>query len=142
MSAPSDEAVRRLADREAIAGLVARYARAVDGRDAGGVAACFTPDGRFGSADGTVAVEGRAALVAFYADALADGPPSLHLMGNVAIELMGDTAAVQVDAAVHRWPAGGRVEVRGVTYRDRVRRVGGAWLMEERRHTLVGVGLT
>jgi hypothetical protein len=57
-------------DRGAVVHLLHRYAHAVDDANAAGVAGCFTRDGRFGTRDSTVAVQGRDGLLAFFREVL------------------------------------------------------------------------
>ena len=63
-------------DRGVVVHLLHRYAHAVDDADAAGVAGCFTRDGRFGTRDGTVAVQGRDGLLAFFGEVSRPIPPT------------------------------------------------------------------
>jgi SnoaL-like domain len=132
-------------DRIAVVDLLHRYAHAVDDADAAGVVRCFSREGRFGTRDGAVAVQGRDALLAFFGDAFAGqmAPPEVvttHLMGNVVVTFAagGAEATTVLDAVVHRWSAAAAaVTVRGLRYRDRVvRSDAGDWLLAVREHDL------
>ena len=132
-------------DRGVVVHLLHRYAHAVDDADAAGVAGCFTRDGRFGTRDGTVAVQGRDGLLAFFGEVFAGpmAPPEVvttHLMGNAVVTFAvgGAEATTLLDAVVHRWSASSEtVMVRGLRYRDRVVRSDAeGWLLAAREHDL------
>src|SRR5512139_463195 len=79
-----------LAEREIYRALV-RFARAMDQRDWGALDALVYPDA---TADlGVGPVQGRDALVGVMRSFLDDCGPTQHLLGNVLIEIDGDTAA-------------------------------------------------
>jgi hypothetical protein len=132
-------------DRIDVVDLLHRYAHAVDDAHATGVVGCFTRDGRFGTRDGAVAVQGQDALLAFFGEVFAGpmAPPEVvttHLMGNVVVTFApgGAEATTVLDAIVHRWSAAAAaVTVRGLRYRDRVvRSDAGGWLLAAREHDL------
>src|SRR5262245_27112738 len=115
-SAMADAALQGLLDRAAVHDVLLRYARAVDGRDLDAVASCFTADAAYEGAvaRGTI-VEALAAL----RTALERYPRTMHFVGNVAIEVTGDTAASETYAiAYHRLRAEARQYVVAVRYRD------------------------
>lgn len=133
-------------DREAITELIYGYANRVDARDPDGVVACFTDDALFATRDGSLSIEGREPLLAFFGDAFRGGlmgeaGASTHLMGNVLVEVTGDDATTDVQAVVFIAAAGtGQVVVRGVNYHDRCRRTAHGWRLAERIHHLVWQG--
>jgi ketosteroid isomerase-like protein len=125
-----EERLRRLEDVEAIRSLDARYCRLLDDGDWPGLVELFTPEGVF---DGLSRVEGRAALLAFFAG-LADGGLTAfwHHVSNLEIEVGGDRASVTsllwqpcvVDGVPH--VAAGR-------YTDELVRTEDGWRYREKR---------
>lgn len=100
-----DQRLQILEDREAIRDLIARYGPLADRGDAAGVAALWTPDGRyaivgFGDATGHAEI---AALIdsATHQQLMADG--CAHLLGPVAVDLRGDRATAIGHSVVLRW---------------------------------------
>lgn len=130
----SDAEIRALLDKQAITEVVYRFGRGVDRLDADIINSCFHPDGYddHGFYRG-VAHEFTGKLVRW----LGRGTKKTsHLMGQVLIELDGDTAyAESYVVASHRmdrdgaevdWVANGR-------YVDRFERRDGVWKIAHRR---------
>jgi ketosteroid isomerase-like protein len=135
--------LQALEDKAAINRLIIAYAEAVDSRDNPALAACFTDDAE--ASFGGVPVPGRGgdAVVAFLNSLMGGGPgpaPSFrtsHLFMNVVIDLDGDEAATRSNATV--WSVRGepeQVRVRGITYRDRMRRTADGWRIAKRVHAV------
>ena len=123
------------ADRSAIRDLLYRYARALDLRDFAAVGRCFAPGAR-AEYSGLTLSPGVDAILAHLRQISAI-PASTHLVGNVLIELHGDSAEVDSQAIVHLVLDSGphaRVRVRGLYYHDRVVRQGETWVIAERVH--------
>ena len=121
-----------LAEREIHRALV-RFARAMDERDWPALDAILLEDA---SAElGTGPLRGRAAIVAQMRSFLDDCGPTQHLLGNLLVDVDGDTARSRVYVSdVHK----GRGEKAHLTfstlgdYHDRWRRVDGAWRIAHR----------
>jgi uncharacterized protein (TIGR02246 family) len=128
-------ATAELDDREAIRELLSRYAQALDLRDFDSLAACFAPDAK-ATYSGVQLAPGVESVVAHLKQIIRI-PATTHLIGNVLIDLYGDTATVDSQAVVHlvldRGPEA-KVRVRGLQYHDRVVRQNGAWVIAERVH--------
>lgn len=120
MTLPTDDIV-------AIQQLVARYNHAIDGGDAEGWGRCFAPEGSF-QISGREPTVGREAL-AEIVRRRADG--SRHVTTNMLIEGDGDTATMRAYLTVLRERA---VSVTG-SYTDRLVKVDGRWLFEQRLFT-------
>lgn len=130
-----------LADRLAIAELVARYAQGADRADGEAVAELFTEDGvlvvddRPGVSPPRPARRGRPAIAAAIGT-LARYRATSHVLGNHTVELAGDRATGEVRAvATHlgEGPEGPRLEAWHLRYFDRYRRRQGRWWLAERR---------
>ncbi len=130
--------VARLADREAIRDLLFAYCRACDANDPAAVGACFTADCR---ADyGADAREpGAAARRAQAERDLELFTATSHLLGNVAIEFVGEDRA-RVESVLHAWhrPRQGEPWSLYARYDDVVVRAGDGWLIAERRLLVAG----
>ncbi|MEE8422019.1 MAG: nuclear transport factor 2 family protein [Dehalococcoidia bacterium] len=120
MTLPTDDIV-------AIQQLVARYNHAIDGGDAEGWANCFTAEASF-QISGREPTVGREAL-AEIVRRRADG--SRHVTTNMLIEGDGGTATMRAYLTVLRERA---VSVTG-SYTDRLVKVDGRWLFEQRLFT-------
>ncbi|MFQ5660784.1 MAG: nuclear transport factor 2 family protein [Gammaproteobacteria bacterium] len=75
-----EQRIRRLEDRETIRELVSRYSIAIDDRDMHitGIAALFTPNGRFRTKDGAVNARGVDAVIEYFKSSLAILGPTNH----------------------------------------------------------------
>lgn len=122
-----------VAEREIHRQLVA-FARAMDKRDWDALSAIVTDDIRadFGAGE----VSGRAEVIAYIRSFLDNCGTTQHLLGNVVIDVSGDTAtseAYVADLHLHRDP-GRDLSFRTLgNYRDSWVKSGGTWLMSDRR---------
>jgi ketosteroid isomerase-like protein len=131
-----EERLDRLESVAAIRQLVARYAIALDGRDAEAWAALYTPDVRVGA---PIRGHGRADLVRWFRAKCAYWYRSMHVIGAHQVDL-ADPADPDADPDRATGLAQCRVEQeigdRWVTtaflYRDEYRRVEGRWLFAHR----------
>jgi hypothetical protein len=130
-----------LADRAAIQDVIVRYCNALDRRDHGEVATCFTAGAR--AEYGGVALEpGVDSIIGFLRQLRAatdERHAGTHLSGNLLITLDGDEATAESYAIAYSVPpdsdAGAPIKMRGVRYRDRLVREDGGWKIAERIHT-------
>lgn len=123
---------------------LARFARAMDGRDWSAIDHLATPDLRadFGLGE----VEGRDAVVAAMRVWLDDCGPTQHLIGSVVIEVDGDGGTARSRAYVSDMHVG-TGDRAGDTFRtlgdyhDEWRREGDEWLLERRvKHNRATLG--
>jgi hypothetical protein len=132
---PMSDVTSALADRAAITDVLIRYAEGLDRRDLDAVRSCFAPGVRAEYA-GVVLKPGVDALIE-HVSVVSTFVGSMHLLGNVVIELDGDTARSTcrcVAYVLRDSPDGVRLFMRGLTYEDRWGRLDGALLITERRH--------
>lgn len=119
-------------DAEQIRKLLAEYGRLLDARDPHGWAALFGDDGEWVGGTRYGAIAGPAALARFVAEEFGATPPSVHIFGNMAIDVVGDTAT-----AWSRWmlleegPDGLRIVLAG-HYDDSLRRTPAGWRFARR----------
>lgn len=119
-------------DAEAIRCLIAEYGRLLDARDAPAWAALFTTDGEWVGGERYGKIAGREALARFVAREFAATPPSVHLVGSIAITV--DAAEAN---AWSRWmlleqaPGGIEITLAG-SYDDRLRRTPEGWRFQRR----------
>jgi ketosteroid isomerase-like protein len=116
-------------DRVSIRELLLRYVRAVDARDLGLVASCFTPDAgyRGALAAGTIA-DALAALPA----AMARYTATRHTITGQSVEIDGDTAHSSADCTAQHWLPDGGCRTVGVRYRDDLVRGADGWRITRR----------
>jgi uncharacterized protein (TIGR02246 family) len=133
---PRAPSLQVLADRQEIADLVARYARALDQHDWDGLAACFLPDAQYRYPGGQL--DGAEAIVERCRNALEPLTASQHLIGTVLTSVDGDegTANSYFQAQhVRAGTAGGDIFAIGGAYDDRVVRTPEGWRIAEREQT-------
>ena len=113
--------------------LIARYCFAVDECDGEGLAGCFSETGRF--LNGTeLLAEGRDGLRAFAAT-LGTRGQLRHITTSILPEGDGDTASSRAYCQVYAIdPDRGPYVLSQGVYRDRLRKLAGRWLFEERRY--------
>ena len=119
----------------AISMCIGRYAKALDDRDFGTVAACFTPDAQV-TYSGTTLEPGREAIVA-YLQGLRSLIASTHIMSQPVIDLDGDRAHVETSGlAFLVVPTDGEpvVRTRGLRYVDEFVFQDGRWMIAQRVH--------
>lgn len=132
---------RTLEDKDAIRELIAQYCHALDAGRFADVAALFAPDGEwttdYGNARGPAAIE---ALLRRNVPVKGEGPQRKHFVTNTVITVDGDNAVSRSDYLIIRESAAGLIPVMGGTYRDRFRRIGGAWRFGRRQliHDIAG----
>ncbi|WP_238019292.1 nuclear transport factor 2 family protein [Dactylosporangium sp. AC04546] len=112
-------------DSEAVRRLALEYARGCDRRDAAGVAALFTPDGRL-AREPDLDVRGRAAIAERIA-ALSRYRVTTHFVGNHLVD--GDRGEVYC-MAYHLYDD--RVFVMSIRYQDRYAETDEGWRFAER----------
>jgi len=122
-------------DYWAVRRTVDRYFAAIDRADKSLLAEVFTEDATYESEGGTLNCSGRAGI----SEKLASGRfrSTSHVTSSMTIDLDGDGARADTFAVAylvdqHATPE--RIVVRGVRYRDRLRREGAGWLITHRRH--------
>jgi len=130
------------ADRLALRDLVDAYARLVDQRDAGAVAALFTVDGRLVSrlhdaaTDAPIVRSGRDEIARALVAGLERYLATTHIVGGQVVTMEGDTAAGHTVALAHHVYEAGegrRLLVMAVRYTDRYARQAGGWGFAERQ---------
>jgi ketosteroid isomerase-like protein len=120
-----------LLDRADISDLLIDYCTAIDGRDFAALARIFTEDAviDYRATGGPRCTLGEAQR--FLAQALPAFPRSQHMLGNMRIELDGDTARARTichNPMVWRTPDGGeRVVFFGIWYADALVRTPEGW---------------
>src|SRR5258706_1605253 len=90
---PSDRApLQQLLDREAIRDCIYRYCRGIDRIDEAALRSAYWPDatGRHGAYQGS-----GTAFVDWALENLRTGGRTIHMIGNILIDLRGDVAAVE-----------------------------------------------
>ena len=124
------DALRLLADREAIAELVRTYARAVDQRDFATIRGCFAPDFRAAAwAPGNMDRDETMA----YIEGVAIFRSTMHMMGNQLIHVEGDTATAVTRALLtHRIDSSPDRHEHAPRYLERLARRDGRWVIVER----------
>lgn len=130
-----------LAEREIYRGLV-RFARAMDSRDWAALDEITTADM---TADlGTGSLAGRAAMVANIRSFLDDCGPTQHLLGNVLIDVRGESATSRAYVSDMHLGTGARDHLTFSTlgdYHDEWRKLDGRWRMVHRtKHNRAHIG--
>jgi hypothetical protein len=116
-------------NREAIRELLHRYCHYVDAGDADKWAGLYVEDGSFDLGTGRGPIQGRAALREFAAAFRAG--TGLHLSANPIISIEGDEATVSSYVVVIGGGDDPKINLAG-RYADRLRQVGGEWLIWSR----------
>ncbi len=110
-----------------------RYGNAVDDLEFDRLADVFTTDAR-ASYGGGPWLTGLDEIVA-HIGGLANFAASLHLFGNMEIDVDGDQARATSRALTHLVERAGTVHVRILRYRDKLRRTPAGWRIAERVHS-------
>lgn len=121
-----------IAEQNAVASVVNRYAHAIDDGDIEKVLVCFESDARIEYNDGAVALSGHGELAAFLATSLVGA--STHLFSPPLVERSGDAVIAQVSALVCKACDPAFVTVRGVKYRFTFRGEGESWTITHLLH--------
>ena len=119
------------ADEHAIHALVARYADAVNRRDASAWAALWTEDGVWEAFGRTL--EGRDAVTQAWSAVLQGLRLIFHVVHSGVIEVDGDTARARFTVSEQLQTAGGQPALLLGLYHDRFRRESGEWRITRRR---------
>lgn len=124
-------------DRLAIRELVARYCFAIDDRDLSVLAQLFTDDAFFGSADGSMGVTGRDAVLRQFEARYAVMGISNHVSHDQVIEFEApDRARGRVSLHAEVW-RNGQAMITALRYTDVYRKSDGRWRFAERRLSMM-----
>ena len=130
-----DPTLQRLLDEHEITRLCYRYGTALDDRDWPGLRTCFTDDA-VTEYEGLGEFEGYPAIEAVCQAALVPLDRSQHLVGNVSVEVDGDTATAQCYLHCQNVKAGtpgGDLFVIAGRYTDQLARTPDGWRFTRRR---------
>ena len=116
-------------DRIAIRELLLRYARGIDARDLGLVAACFAPDAAY---HGALAVGTVGDALAALPAAMGRYTITRHTITSHDAEVTGATARSTAECTARHWMAGGGCRVVAVRYRDQLARGPQGWRITRR----------
>ena len=122
-----------LLDEREIGRALTRFARAMDDRDWDAARAILTPNAT--AELGTGPLAGPDAIIGLIRHYLDGCGPTQHLLGNVLIEVSGDTAESRAYVSDMHLGAGDRKDLSFVTlgeYQDRWQRVDGHWRLAHR----------
>jgi uncharacterized protein (TIGR02246 family) len=122
-----------MSDHEAIRQLVAIYASALDRKDYGGIAACFTPEAVVDYGDAGPKLQGRKAIAELMRSALEPLDVTQHFFTNFIIRLDGDTANLECDVLAQHLRQGmpeGETLLVGARYQVQLVSAADSWLME------------
>ena len=129
----TEEDIQALLDERAIRTLLMRYCRAVDRCDQEAIAACFHPDAV--DDHGNWIVDGSR-VAAHIVSLVRPGPGrAMHFLGNVLIEVEGDTAFAESSVLAFRtFTRNGQPHnrTRALRFVDRFERRDGHWRISER----------
>jgi len=141
----SDAGLRACADELAIRATLTRYLSGLDRTDYELAMSSFAPDANAVFSDVHELV-GRDAITEFLGGGVGARAAGLkvprvkmHFMGNLTIDLEGDSAETELYVISHSVDGSGetdRLFVRGIRYLDRLERRDGQWLIVDRYHTL------
>ena len=122
-----------LLDEREISRALIGFARAMDNRDWEGLRAILTADAT--AELGTGPLAGPDAIISLIRHYLDGCGPTQHLLGNVLIDISGDTAKSQAYVSDMHLGAGDRKDLSFVTlgdYEDQWQRIDGTWRMAHR----------
>jgi len=122
--------IDRLESLAQIRQLAQRYALAIDSRDIDALVALFVPDVRIGRD-----ASGRAALAAWFRDALSGFRTSIHFVGNHIVDFDGpdDAHGIVYCRDELDYPDRGEWQVGVLQYWDTYRRIEGEWCFSRRK---------
>lgn len=127
-----------LAERE-IARAIVRMARAMDERDWAALDDILLPEATANLGMGTIT--GREAIVAFIRTFLDDCGPTQHLLGNLLVDVTGNTATSRCYVSDMHKGVGEKAHLTFSTlgdYHDQWRKVEGRWYMSHRTKLMKG----
>jgi hypothetical protein len=132
------EAAQRLTDQQEIADLCVRYTIALDTKDWALLESCFAPSPVFVHPGGRL--EGFPAILDRTKAALTPLTATQHLLGNIVVQVDGDTARsmcyFQAQHVRAGTPAGETYIIAG-SYADTLTRAASGWKITERVQTYV-----
>jgi hypothetical protein len=145
-SGPSPAVLQELLDRAVLRNLSESYAGYADARESAKLADLFVPDGRMIVAlnpgqDATAVRTGREEIAAAI-DALKRYWSTTHMIGNVLLEITGDTATGQVNCTAHHIEGeegSRRDRVLYIRYLDEYARHRGGWRFRQREVRVLAV---
>jgi 3-phenylpropionate/cinnamic acid dioxygenase small subunit len=139
MSTDTDaDAAQQLADQQEIADLCVRYTTALDTRDWALLESCFARSPGFVHPGGRL--EGFPAILERTKAALIPLTATQHLLGNIVVQVDGDTArSVCYFQAQHvrTGTPGGETYIIAGSYADTLTRSAGGWKITERVQTYI-----
>lgn len=125
-----------------IARLITEFARAMDERDWARIAEIFAPDAVANYGEGPLA--GSAAIIASIRRYLDICGPTQHLLGNLIVDIDGDSAKSRCYVSDMHIGLGERAHLTFATlgdYHDQWRKINGQWHMVERiKHNRAHIG--
>ncbi|MGI9623689.1 MAG: nuclear transport factor 2 family protein [Acidimicrobiales bacterium] len=123
--------LQELLDRQAISDVMMRYARGIDRFDMDMVRSCYHP----GATDDHGSFKGPIEeFIPWVETRLEEFDSIMHFLGNMLIELEGDTAHVETYCVSYHRLKGQDVDTLfGLRYVDRFERRAGDWRIAERR---------
>ena len=133
MTESLEERLKAMEDRESIRELPLRYCDCVWRKDAEGVAALYTEDGRFDTGQGDAPLESRKAIYDYFAGSFAGPVTPRPFIHNHVFEVDGDSAHGRCSLEV----IAGDFTMRGY-YEDTYARVDGEWKFRVRKAVMVG----
>jgi hypothetical protein len=133
--------VQKMLDRQAILDVHGRYLQGIDKGDFAQVRACFADDVKAQHHSGPLITDAETLMAALRKGSLiGDMRVMTHFMGNIVFEqLEADTALTEIYVIsfhIHNKQPENEIDMRSLRYIDRFKRIGGKWVIAERRHTL------
>ena len=132
-----EAAVRELLDREAIRDTLYRYASSIDVKDWAGLRSVFTSDAAITMVGGAQ-TQGADAIVEYIKHRCRKRGWQHHLLSVYHIDLKGDEASALTYHTSHQTTDGKPEQILQLVarYRDRLRRIDGAWKIAEKQMEL------
>lgn len=136
------EALRSVIAQAEIRSVLERYFYGLDARDEEALKSCFSADAHYEANTGKgrrIVFKGATEISSTLVRLMGRFDASLHVTSSPAVMIDGDRATADVFAAanmVFKQPEdNGQIFVRGVRYRDELRRINGKWVITNRVHT-------
>lgn len=135
-----------LDDRQQITEVLNDYFFALDSRRSDIMDSIFTSTAtyEFASDDGRRGPQPIRSFLTTWLDGMEYFARSSHSMSNVHIVLAGDQAESEMHAVVHlvdRHAEPGQIVIRGIHYRDYLRRTPDGWKIDSRRHRVLWLSI-